>query len=44
MAPAEGSAPAARGRRILRVHGEGVPPVARRELVACAFYDFANSG
>ncbi|HQX24669.1 MAG TPA: MFS transporter [Pseudomonadota bacterium] len=44
MPPPEVVAPVARGRRILRLHGEGVPPVARRELVAWAFYDFANSG
>lgn len=31
-------------RAIRRVHPEGVPPVRRRELVAWAFYDFANSG
>ena len=31
-------------RRIRREHPEGVPPVRRRELVAWAFYDFANSG
>src|SRR6188768_32112 len=32
------------GNRIRREHPEGVPPVRRRELVAWAFYDFANSG
>lgn len=44
MAPPEAPPAAARARRILRRHGPGVTPVARRELVAWAFYDFANSG
>ncbi|HET7843677.1 MAG TPA: MFS transporter [Xanthomonadales bacterium] len=31
-------------RAIRRAHPDGIPPVRRRELVAWAFYDFANSG